>query len=224
MRTSIPSVPPLPNVRHRTQLPTFQHDQYAAIPPPQSFISHFNQQEGTIKWNNPNPFASTSNNNSPGQHGSQLPQLGHGDTTSSSSCSAPSPPPELEISPLDPVPGTETFDMNMTSRPPSNMAYAIDSHDVQPFDLGIFKKSLDFSNIPNYHTGGRQRGLSVLYDPIVTNTAHASTSDSTNSYAPLSGPFADYNTHNDQGYLRALAASNIPVGIPAHEEIMEGFA
>jgi hypothetical protein len=248
LRTSIPSVPHLGAPRHRAQLPTFHHTQYTAMPPPQQpfFAQQFAQQESTIQWTNPNPFASTSNTNSPGQHGGSLPQLGHTDSTSSSSCSAPSPPPELEISPLDQVPGTEPFDMNPMANqvpPISNVPYHMESQDAQPFDLGIFKKSLDLSVLPgqiDLNSGGRPRGMSIFDDPPMQASSqqsygsdplhlhpHHQLHPQSLSNMSMNGTFAsDYSnsTNNDMQYSRALNTSNILAGIPAHDDLMEGFA
>lgn len=200
-------------------------------PPPQqqpqqtSFFTAFQQQESTIQWTNPNPFASSSA--SPNHRAISLPQLGHGDTTSSSSCSAPSPPPELEISPLDPVPipvpASEPYILSQQT----NYQYPMDSQDTQPFDLNIFKRSLDLSSIPHNMDLTRQRGMSIFDDPQHT---YVHSTDQLHSSQPmpsmsLSIPYAsDYNAHNNQGYARAINTSNILAGIPAHEEIMEGFA
>jgi len=243
--------------RQKGQLPTFQPNQYPAIPPPPPFFTQQFAEPGPIKWTNPNPFASSnSNTNSPGHHGGQLPQLGHGDSTSGSSCSAPSPPPELEISPLDPVPGTEPFNMNsMVQAPPiSNIPYPMESQEAQPFDLGIFKKSLDLNALtgnPDFNQPqGRPRGMSIFDDlptgmPASTQPSYLSNhlsysqhhhpqqqqtqqqqlhpqSLSNMSSMTFSTDFGP--TNNDLEYSRALNSSNILAGVPAHEELMEGFA
>jgi hypothetical protein len=120
------------------------------------FYQSYEDTNPAVHWTNPNPFGGAEPEPSPLHQFANTP-LAH--DSSASSSSAPSPPADLEISPLD-------------HRPiPLIADYAAHDGGAEslPFDLDVFNKTPGSGYMVDMN--GRPRGLSILGPTHVYNEA-----------------------------------------------------
>lgn len=180
--------------------------------PQEHFYNSFAEPSSEVKWTNPNPFASSQSSSS--DHDlppASSPLHSYVQTvfldSSSSSSSAPSPPADLEISPLErrQVPVHVATADGMHIRRPASVNLNESTHSTLqlPFDTAVFKTphagEVDFG-MGLRDEFGRPRGLSIL-----------------------EGDSLDMNILSNADYVHALRTEGYVGEIPAHEHLMHQY-